>query len=249
MVKIKQSAGLPAMYIGLASLFFVYWGINRISPEFHINYVQGEDRAAEWLTFIGFLGAAIACWMTLRFRAGMGRKSVTFFALLGFFLFVCAGEEISWGQRIFGFGTPEPMVEINEQNEFNLHNLKFEEFHPKDIVSWFMKIYGIILPLVFIRQYIRGKGEIFKYIPPPVITPVFMLPELISLFEDQLVHLVETRFGPFLLPEPCPTTKVLITRQFDEIVEMYWGLCILMAMLAVYSAWKRSIRPASAQSP
>jgi hypothetical protein len=34
-----------------------------------------------------------------------------------------AGEEISWGQRLFGFETPETMKSINLQRETNLHNL------------------------------------------------------------------------------------------------------------------------------
>ena len=37
--------------------------------------------------------------------------------------FVVAAEEVSWGQRIFGFGTPEIMHQVNVQEEFNLHNL------------------------------------------------------------------------------------------------------------------------------
>lgn len=48
------------------------------------------------------------------------------FALLFFFAF---GEEISWGQRIFNFETPQAIKEINIQEEFNLHNLEF--FHGK----------------------------------------------------------------------------------------------------------------------
>lgn len=236
------------MHLALICLFFIYWEIHKVAPEFHERHVQGEDRAVEWLTFIGFLGAAAVSWTALRFRAAMGRKTLAYFALLGLFFFVCAGEEISWGQRIFGFGTPDAMSEVNEQDEFNLHNLKFQNFHPKDIVSWFMKIYGIILPLVFIRRYLRGEDEIFKYIPSPAITPLFVIPEMMSVFENQLVVLVSNHFGPFpRLPPHCSTVAVLIKFQFDEIVEMYWGLGILIAMLTVFFAWKRKIRPASAQ--
>ncbi len=43
-----------------------------------------------------------------------------FFVLLGFVAF---GEEISWGQHIFGFRPPEFVENINAQNEFNIHNL------------------------------------------------------------------------------------------------------------------------------
>ena len=53
-----------------------------------------------------------------------------FFLLFGLlFLFAC-GEEISWGQRILNFSTPEAMEETNMQGEFNIHNLEF--FHGKN---------------------------------------------------------------------------------------------------------------------
>ena len=41
----------------------------------------------------------------------------------GTVLFFIAGEEISWGQRIFGYMTPDWVAERNIQKEFNLHNL------------------------------------------------------------------------------------------------------------------------------
>ncbi|NDV61427.1 hypothetical protein G0Q06_03085 [Puniceicoccales bacterium CK1056] len=47
---------------------------------------------------------------------------VLLFAGLGFLL--AAGEEISWGQRLIGFETPEPLAKVNEQQEFNLHNME-----------------------------------------------------------------------------------------------------------------------------
>ncbi len=50
-----------------------------------------------------------------------------FYLLLGVaFLFV-SFEEISWGQRIIGFDTPEGIDKFNAQSEFNFHNLYF--FH------------------------------------------------------------------------------------------------------------------------
>ncbi len=46
-----------------------------------------------------------------------------FFLLLAIFFFFCFGEEISWGQRIFGIHTPLSYGSINAQDETNLHNL------------------------------------------------------------------------------------------------------------------------------
>ena len=52
------------------------------------------------------------------------RKFFLFFAILFFFAF---GEEISWGQRILNFATPESLKKLNMQEEFNLHNI--DVFH------------------------------------------------------------------------------------------------------------------------
>lgn len=57
------------------------------------------------------------------------------FTIQGLFAFALAAsvllfalEEISWGQRIFGWETTALMLEINEQQENNLHNLFNEYF-------------------------------------------------------------------------------------------------------------------------
>jgi hypothetical protein len=41
----------------------------------------------------------------------------------GVIFLIGAMEEISWGQRIFGVDTPEYLLEINDQNELNFHNI------------------------------------------------------------------------------------------------------------------------------
>ena len=46
---------------------------------------------------------------------------------LAFLFFFGAGEEISWGQRIFGFETPKSLTQVNKQDELNLHNLSVLE--------------------------------------------------------------------------------------------------------------------------
>ncbi len=54
-----------------------------------------------------------------------------YYLLLALVLFVCFGEEISWGQRIWGWETPESFKAINAQQETNLHNLwMFEPGNP-----------------------------------------------------------------------------------------------------------------------
>ncbi len=52
------------------------------------------------------------------------------FLLLGIsvLFFLAAGEEVSWGQRLFDFSTPEYLSTINDQNEFNFHNINKKLF-------------------------------------------------------------------------------------------------------------------------
>jgi hypothetical protein len=38
--------------------------------------------------------------------------------------FLVAGEEVSWGQRLLGLGTPGALAEVNVQGETNLHNIE-----------------------------------------------------------------------------------------------------------------------------
>ena len=71
----------------------------------------------------GGLFAADAVRRTRRPEQGAvaGAALAAAFALL---LFLIAMEEISWMQRLFGFGTPQRLAEMNWQGEFNLHNLQ-----------------------------------------------------------------------------------------------------------------------------
>ncbi len=46
----------------------------------------------------------------------------------GLLFFWGAGEELSWGQHILKFGTPDWLAEINGQRETNLHNINKKFF-------------------------------------------------------------------------------------------------------------------------
>ncbi len=52
------------------------------------------------------------------------RRRNVWFLLLALLFFFGGGEEISWGQRIFGWDTPPAFEQANLQRETNIHNLK-----------------------------------------------------------------------------------------------------------------------------
>jgi hypothetical protein len=221
-----------SLYISFVALFVLYWVIYAVAPDFHKGWMQGEDKLVEWITFGGFIGASIVIGTAfVRFRNGMNRYEKVYIALTALFFFVCAGEEISWGQRVFGFETPEKVREINEQDEFNLHNISFENIRPSDLVSWYMKMFGIILPLVLVWTMHRRDSRLRLYLSPPELIPCFCFPEIIHLIRDHTSRIT----SQLIRPEAAH----VVDYQNEEVLEMYWGLCVLLAACFIAAAWKR----------
>ena len=116
-----------------------------------------EDGVVEYGTAIALLISSIVLFkngLSIKGRAGALAVSLTFFYSLLFFF--GAGEEISWGQRIFGWETSEAMKEINRQDETNLHNIEFggvaltkHLFGP--VLTVVILLYLVALPLLYPR--------------------------------------------------------------------------------------------------
>jgi hypothetical protein len=94
--------------------------------------ITREDGPIETLGASLFLtGAAIAfaCWFLsgrqVRETAEKQASRNAFFFFLGLVLFIAFAEEISWGQRLFGWQTRGLFKDANLQGETNLHNLSF----------------------------------------------------------------------------------------------------------------------------
>jgi hypothetical protein len=114
-----------------------------------------EDGWIENLTAIGFGIGAVAFGLAA-WRTPYLRKSATAWALamtIGWALisFVCMGEEISWGQRIFGIQTPAYMARINKQDEFNIHDIGAVDNFMGGTYRWlsiYMVLGGLGIPLL-----------------------------------------------------------------------------------------------------
>lgn len=96
-----------------------------------IDLLTNEDMVFEYLTAIAFFLTSII-FLILFQRADKEENQVKYLWLkrlsylgLALIFFIFAGEETSWGQRIFNTETPEIFSEHNRQNETNFHNLKF----------------------------------------------------------------------------------------------------------------------------
>lgn len=147
--------------------------------------LSSEDGIFENVTAVCFIAAS------LYFVAAFFESRNRCFLLLALVFFVGCGEEISWGQRIVGFKTPESLAAINVQGEFNVHNI--EILNAKDFSGtgksgvakvWtvtflyrlFWLSYGILLPAAALFQPARSFLRKFSIpVPPLAIGTLFML--------------------------------------------------------------------------
>jgi hypothetical protein len=115
-------------------------------PDFYYLTVQ-EDEYLEWSSFWAFFLAAGAF---IRRATGFRRTTRAFpWFLYGvaLFCFIVAMEEISWGQRLFGYRPPVYFLEYNFQQELNFHNV-IETDYRKLALTLVIAGYGIALPVL-----------------------------------------------------------------------------------------------------
>jgi hypothetical protein len=142
--------------LALIVLLGLYLGL-RDDIYFVVNYAQ-EDGPVEWGTAVMLFGIfvlslyhLITLWNTKKVLWKLGT-----FLFVVLFLFA-AGEEISWGQRIFGVESSEFFIENNAQGETNLHNLvvgekKINKIIFSQLLFLVMFLYLLVAPILF-RKY------------------------------------------------------------------------------------------------
>ena len=120
--QIEALAGITLVtFLGFA----IY--LARFNPDaFRFEFVI-EDGFVEWCTVLVLLCAMTVC--AKRFWTLRRARPPVFLIVTALLTLMClfgAGEEISWGQRIFGLETPDYLKERNAQGELGLHNLVVE---------------------------------------------------------------------------------------------------------------------------
>ena len=103
-------------------------------------------------------------------------------------LFFGAGEEISWGQRIFGIESSEFFSENNAQQETNLHNMvvgdvKLNKLIFSNLMSIAFGIYFLVLPILWNKSP-KLKSLLDKFgisVPRPIHVIIFIIATLLVL--------------------------------------------------------------------
>lgn len=137
-----------------------------------------EDALFESLQVLLLIIAAILCLiLSLKLRKE-GRQLLSVLYLIGSVgLIFVVGEEISWGQRIFGWTTPESWDAQNRQGETTVHNL----YGINQIFRWgqfLVALLGVVVPVVIYRSVSRENfvRNWSYFVPHVTLVPYFIVP-------------------------------------------------------------------------
>jgi hypothetical protein len=156
-----------------------------------VTWLIREEHPIELAGALSLLAASVAClvlWRHVRGDVrwpGLRRLSLLALAALFFFGF---GEEISWGERIFGFAPPESLREANGQGESNLHNLEVfsGSANPDALFQLFWLAMGVIVPVLALWGPARRRLGRLVPILPAALAPAFVLNQVLTRGFDEL---------------------------------------------------------------
>jgi hypothetical protein len=172
----ERTYGFPRAWITALNVFaYVFviaggWGLAfQETHRFTFRLMTAEHGPVELGSAIAWL---VACILSARLalraqRHGESKLVVLAYAAFAFAAFMAMGEEISWGQALFYYNTPFGLRNVNEQGEFNVHNLP----GVMELNSVFLLAYGIA-GLVGIR--VRRVSALRKIAVPSALAPLFV---------------------------------------------------------------------------
>lgn len=137
-----------------------------------------EDGIAEYAQAILYAVSFVLSILVMRHHSQAKNRLITaLYFLLTCGLFFMVGEEISWGQRIFSWSTPETLQSINKQEETNLHNIHGVGSTFKWI-QCLVGAYGTFLPLLLLWKpnAFRSFRRLANAVIPHYTLIVFFLP-------------------------------------------------------------------------
>jgi hypothetical protein len=197
----------------LGGLLAALWG-----KEAYKWYVQ-EDGFAENVQVIAFAAAALFSAVTAVRLRRQGKILVgSLFLILAVGLFWVAGEEISWGQRVFGIQTPTSLEGINRQGELNIHNIYTVEV----MLRWAQFAGGVwatIMPLLVRWRphlFVRYRGYV-DYLIPHVILVLYFAPTMLWR-------------GYRNLAPPPPDRYAFVVSEWSEVIELNLALGLALFM-------------------
>ena len=214
--------GLPfftALASVLAFSLATHWALTAYEE---LDWLEGEDGLSEWWSVATYLAAAGMAGATAWLLHRLGHRNLVWIQLfLAALFFLGAMEEVSWGQRLFGWGTPAILSEVNVQGETTLHNLGSAATAVFILFFW-----GSVMALAggALRAFWHHNGK--------VTSADFFLPSLV--LAPALALILIWRVGDYWTPVNLPRLAMNywdFAPQGSEVPEVLLGLCLCLYTL------------------
>jgi len=204
-------------------LFILIFGSALISEYVHDTFFAGELGFIELATPLMLVPAIISGFVIFINREKLVTQQLGHWILLVTLACIyIAGEEISWGQQLVGWGTPEWVKEVNDQHETNLHNTSswFDQ-KPRVLLEIFVLVGGIFLPIKRKLQGINLPRDSWQYwlyptmvcLPAAILAIFSRMPERIKSLFDMSENIVDIRTS--------------------EIQELYFAIFLMIYLLSI----------------
>lgn len=195
-----------------------------ISPDFYRDWIIHEIGLVELATpLAAIIGAAYGVLLVKRLLPSRDWLIIGWVLTVTLACVYFAGEELSWGQQLFHWSTPEAIDKLNDQHETNLHNMSswFDQ-KPRALLELWVVIGGILVP---VREYKRGspyaKGGLFYWFWPTMdVLPTAVMAELIRLPQ---------RIKPLIGVQHLP-----VEIRWSEPQEYYFALFLALYLISLY---------------
>jgi hypothetical protein len=174
-LSIRAAWLLAAIPVGIA-----FVGLSTLPFPRLYGLLANEDGLVEWAQVVALIVVLAACVSLAIALWRVDRRSLAaLYAVAAIGAMFVIGEEISWGQRILGFATPESLEDVNNQGETNIHN-----------VGIVLRIFNLgvlavcaaamALPVLRWTRWrnVARSIEGFVLIPPLALIPAFAFPFL-----------------------------------------------------------------------
>ena len=159
-----------------------------------------EDGIVEWIQFAVLIVLVPVAILIARRLWDRGERSfAALFMIAGLAALFIAGEEISWGQRLLGWATPEELEALNRQGETNIHNVG-SVLEVMNLAMFLLTVSAAILPFAWrwgTRERTRDLGASI-FVPPLFLATSFGLAGAYRLTRYALIpegHYVVSRYG------------------------------------------------------
>lgn len=221
-------------FLVAAGIFIGITFLPLFASERILDLFAREDGVFENLTALYlFLIALIFFLAFFRLRTASLLLSLSY-AGLGLLFFLGAGEEISWGERIFHWDDRNFIRGVNVQKELTLHNLKYfqgEEsiipFSTSQLFVVFAFTFGVLMPLAcaispWINEFVAPRFPVMPLYPGILVVVTYVIQKLmlrvLPLFPGLYQH---------------PTMP--IPQAVHEIREHGFSLAILISAIIYFS--------------